>query len=85
MPSRFKNLEQIPTGKKGEGSHDMYRVIMGRKGWLRGMHHRVKHLQAYIDEYTYRYNRANMGDAIFYNLLNRRIKADPCPHKALIV
>lgn len=84
LTAKFKNLEQIPSGKKGEGFHDMHRVIMGLKGWLRGMHHRVKHLQAYIDEYTYRYNRANMGDAIFYNLLDRMVKAGPCPYKAFI-
>lgn len=29
----------------------------GFKGWLRGMHHHANHLQAYINEYTYRFNR----------------------------
>jgi hypothetical protein len=54
---------------------------MGFKGWLRGMHHRVENLQAYIDEYCYRFNRSNMKDGIFDNLLRRMVKADPLPYK----
>jgi len=77
----FANLRQVPSGKKGDNFPDLHRVIMGFKGWLRGMHHRVENLQAYIDEYCYRFNRSNMKDGIFDNLLRRMVKADPLPYK----
>lgn len=77
----FANLRQVPSGKKGDNFPDLHRVIMGFKGWLRGMHHRVENLQAYIDEYCYRFNRSNMKGGIFDNLLRRMINADPLPYK----
>lgn len=48
----FKNLVQVDSGKKGGNFPDLHRCIMGFKGWLRGMHHQVENLQAYIDEYV---------------------------------
>ena len=81
----FANLNQVPSGKKGKSFPDLHRVIMGFKGWLRRMHHRVKYLQAYIDEYTYRYNRHKMKGNIFDNLLERMMKAEPCPYKLIII
>jgi len=51
----FPNLVQIKSGKKGKNFPELHRSIMGFKGWLRGMHHKVNHLQAYIDEYCYRF------------------------------
>lgn len=80
----FPNLSQIPSGKKGENFPDLHRVIMGFKGWLRGIHHHAHHLQAYINEYTYRFNRNFMKVTIFDNLLNRMIDAKPCPYKMII-
>ena len=80
----FKNLLQVDSGKKGGNFPDLHRCIMGFKGWLRGMHHQVENLQAYIDEYCYRFNRSNMKEGIFDNLLNRMVKADPFPYKPLI-
>jgi len=80
----FINLIQIPSGKKGENFSELHRVIMGFKGWLRGMHHHANHLQAYINEYTYRFNRNFMKANIFDNLLNRMMNAKPCPYKMII-
>lgn len=80
----FSNLFQIPSGKKGENFPDLHRVIMGFKGWLRGMHHHADHLQAYINEYTYRFNRNFMKSNIFDNLLNKMMNAKPCPYKMII-
>lgn len=77
----FVNLYQVPSGKKGENFPDLHRVIMGFKGWLRGMHHHVENLQGYVDEYCYRFNRNTMKDRIFDNLLRRMVKADPLPYK----
>lgn len=80
----FKNLLQVDSGKKGGNFPDLHRCIMGFKGWLRGMHHQVENLQSYIDEYCYRFNRSNMKEGIFDNLLNRMVKADPFPYKPII-
>ena len=73
----FQNLEQINSGKKGNNFPELHRTIMGFKGWLRGMHHQVENLQAYIDEYCYRFNRSFMKDGIFDNLLLRMVKSPP--------
>ncbi len=81
----FKGLRQVPSGRKGENFPDLHRAIMGFKGWLRGMHHHVEHLQAYIDEYTYRFNRSFMTKGLFDNLLNRMINTHPHPYKMIIV
>lgn len=80
----FQNLIHIPSGKKGGNFTDLHRTIMGFKGWLRGMHHRVEHLQSYIDEYCYRFNRSNMKEAIFENLLLRMINTKPMTYKQII-
>lgn len=80
----FKGLTQVLSGKKGKNFPDLHRVIMGFKGWLRGVHHQTKHLQAYIDEYTYRFNRSNMKGNIFENLMNRMVAGQPCTYKMII-
>jgi hypothetical protein len=84
LKEQFKNLTQTQSGKKGENFPELHRVIMGFKGWLRGMHHHANHLQAYIDEYTYRFNRSFMTTGIFDNLLERMISNPPKTYKMII-
>lgn len=84
LKSEFPNLTQSPTGTKGGGFPDMHRIIMGFKGWLRGMHHHVNHLQAYIDEYTFRFNRNYMGKGMFENLISKMIQGSPVTYKMII-
>ncbi len=84
LKEEFVNLRQSPSGKKGENFPDLHRAIMGFKGWLRGIHHHATHLQAYINEYTYRFNRSNMKENIFENLITRMVKATPCSYKMII-
>lgn len=84
LTKEYKNLKQEPSGKKGNNFPELHRVIMGFKGWLRGMHHHASHLQAYIDEYTYRFNRSFMKENIFDNLLNRMMTSKPCTYKMII-
>lgn len=80
----FTNLIQMPSGKKGENFPDMHRAIMGFKGWLRGIHHHTEHLQAYINEYTYRFNRSYMKTDIFENLMHKMVAGKPCTYKMII-
>lgn len=84
LKKEFDNLYQVPSGKKGENFPDLHRVIMGFKGWLRGVHHHATHLQAYIDEYTYRFNRNKMKLFHFENLIDRMVNAKPCTYKMII-
>lgn len=80
----FPNLIQVESGKKGANFPDLHRAIMGFKGWLRGIHHKVDHLQSYIDEYCYRLNRSHMQKEIFENLMKRMVGAQPLPYKLII-
>jgi transposase-like protein len=77
LQSEFKNLTQISSGEKGENFPEIHHSIMLFKAWLRGIHLRVNDLQAYIDEYTYRFNRHFMNAHIFDNLILRMIRAKP--------
>jgi transposase-like protein len=77
LKSEFENLVQVDSGKKGGNFPEMHRAIMLFKSWLRGMHHNVTDLQAYIDEYTYRFNRHLMKASIFENLILRMIRSKP--------
>ena len=79
----FPKLSRIASSKKGENFPLMHRFIMGFKSWLRGTHHHVSKLQAYVDEYTYRINRHLMKKDIFNNLFVRMINHSPCPYKLL--
>jgi hypothetical protein len=73
----FENLTQLDSGEKGGNFPEIHRAIMLFKSWLRGTHHRVYDLQAYINEYTYRFNKHLMKASIFDNLILRMINAKP--------
>ena len=77
LKSDFENLIQISSGEKGGNFPEIHRAIMLFKAWLRGIHHRVTDLQAYIDEYTYRFNRHFTNSSIFDNLIICMINAKP--------
>ncbi len=81
LKKEYVNLKQIKSNK-GNNFNTMHRFIMNFKSWLRGIHHSVKELQAYIDEYTYRFNRHFMNENIFQNLLVRVIKHEPRTYKS---
>ena len=84
LKQSFHNLIQEKSEDKGKNFKQMHRVIMGFKGWLRGIHHHANHLQSYIDEYTYRFNRSFMKEGIFENLMRRMVSAKPLTHKMII-
>jgi hypothetical protein len=80
----FSNLRREKSEKKGKNFPQLHRSIMMFKAWLRGTHHSVRHLQSYINEYTYRFNRHKMKEGIFQNLINRMLSKPPCPYKLII-
>jgi hypothetical protein len=78
----FPKLTQIKSGK-GKNFPLIHRQIMMFKAWLRGIHHHCKHLQNYLDEFCYRFNRLRHIDTIFNNLMVRMVKANPVSLKQL--
>ena len=83
LKKTFKNLVQEKSEKKGKNFPLLHRSIMGFKGWMRGIHHKTIYLQAYIDEYCYRFNTNLMKEGIFENLLNRKVIEKPFTHKIM--
>jgi len=83
LKKNFKNLVQIYSGDKGDNFPELHRIIMNLKSWLRGVHHHVRDLQDYLDEYCYRFNRSFMKEIIFKNLVKRMTLAEPCYIKNL--
>ncbi|GBD96710.1 MAG TPA: IS1595 family transposase [Nitrospirae bacterium] len=59
----------------------IHRAFGNLKTWLNGTHHGVdpKHLQSYLDEYTFRYNRRQTPMAAFQSLLSISLKRGPLP------
>jgi hypothetical protein len=56
------------------------------KMWLRGTFHGVsrKHLQRYLDEFVYRFDRRWREGELFGFVLNRAAHADPFPYQRLL-
>jgi transposase-like protein len=77
LNKEFTKMTQLSSGEKGGNFPEIHRAIILFKSWLRGIYHRVTDLQAYIDEYTYRFNRGFMNASIFDNLMLRMVKAIP--------
>ena len=63
----------------GKNFPEMHMHIMNIKGWLRGVHHHCskKHIQAYLDEYHFRFNRRQNREKIFTSLIQRMVLAIP--------
>lgn len=68
---------------KGEEFPLIHRQVMMFKAWLRGIHHQCKHLQAYLDEFNYRFNRLKHMDTIFHNLIDRMMNHPPTIYQKL--
>jgi hypothetical protein len=67
-------LKQVAS-QDGKNFKELHIHIMNIKGWLRGMQHHCskKHMQNYLDEYHFRYNRrSNMG-TIFDVLMRKMV------------
>ncbi len=80
----FPNIVREKSEKKGKNFAGLHRCVMMSKAWPRGVHHSVEHLQAYIDEHTYRFNRHKMKEGIFENLVARMVQKPPCTYKMII-
>jgi len=77
LKENYPNLEQIDSNN-GLNFREMHIHIMNFKGWLRGIHHHCsqKHMQGYLDEYHFRFNRRNHMETIFHKLAERMVNLD---------
>jgi hypothetical protein len=77
LKQEFPKLEQVASDN-GQNFKDIHIHIMNLKGWLRGIHHHCskEHMQGYLDEYHYRYNRRNNMGSIF-DLLLKKMAVNP--------
>jgi transposase-like protein len=63
----------------------VHRVISNLKSWLQGTHRGVsgEHLQVYLDEYTFRFNRRRTPMAAFQTLLGLQSQQQPSTYKEI--
>lgn len=76
LKKEYKELKQEQSNPK-QNFRLFHRQVMMIKGWLRGIHHSVKNLQPYLDEFCYRFNRGNAVERIFHNITGRMIYHHP--------
>lgn len=67
----------------------VHRISSLLKRWLLGTHHGAvsgKHLDYYLDEYTFRFNRrtSRSRGMLFYRLMEQAVATAPVPYKVLI-
>ena len=64
----------------------IHQIFSNLKGWARGVYHglRRKHLQAYLDEFVFRFNRRKSRHAAFRSLLALALNAKPITDNMLI-
>ena len=73
------------TSQMGKALEELHKQIMQFKNWLRGTHHKCspKHLHAYIDEYVYRFNKRNIREWIFNDVICKLMHQTPHPYPVL--
>ena len=78
LKKEYPKLEQ-KASSQGRNFKDIHLHIMNIKGWLRGIHHHCsrEHIQGYLDEYHYRYNRRNHMGSTFDLILKRMVENAP--------
>ena len=67
----------------------VHRVVSLLKRWLVGTHQGAvshEHLDYYLDEFTFRFNRASRGAGgkLFYRLAQQAVAVDPVPYKCMV-
>lgn len=82
----YPNLKQIKS-EKGRNFPMIHQQIRNFKNWLRGVHSycNKEHLEEYIGEYFFRFNRRNHRQSILNKALERMILHKPMTRKALMI
>ena len=83
-----------PIATSGRQAHELlpgvHRVAALTKRWLLGTHQggvKPGHLQAYLDEFTFRFNRrrSRARGMLFYRLLEQAVHSDPRTYRSFVV
>jgi hypothetical protein len=71
---------------KGNSMPEIHRLIFNLKNWIRGTHHKVsgQHLQSYLDEYFYKFNKRNQMKSVPLSILRAMVKHSWWPYKMAI-
>ena len=64
----------------------MHRVFANAKRWAMGVYHglRPEHLQTYLDEFVFRFNRRRSPHAAFDRLLGLSLALEPATYQMLV-
>src|SRR5918993_1271838 len=64
----------------------VHRVFANAKRWAMGVYHglRTEHLQAYLDEFVFRFNRRRTPAAAFERLLGLAVTLEPATYQMLV-
>lgn len=85
MGYRHRPRAQRDPHRAAKLSPRVHRVFGNLKTWLRGTHHGVgnQHLQVYLDEFTFRFNRRRTPMAAFQTLLGLATQHGPTTYHRL--
>jgi len=81
---------QSAARRRGEDPDEIlprvHRAISNLKSWLQGTHRGVsgEHLQVYLDEYTFRFNRRRTPMAAFQTLLGLQTQQRPTTYRQIV-
>jgi hypothetical protein len=89
MSYKHKIYKQAHAETDDEKLPHVHLIISLVKRWLLGTHQGAvseKHLQAYLDEYVFRFNRRNSRKRglLFYRLLENAMKTKPTTYGNII-
>ena len=85
--------EKTILSTSGDPAHvampGVHRIASLLKRWILGTHQGSvsnKHLDYYLDEYTFRFNRrtSNVRGLLFYRLLQQAVQTSPTPYRQLV-
>src|SRR3982750_4739056 len=88
--ARLKDVKHDPKVVGDAPAHLVlpwvHRVFANAKRWALGVYHglREEHLQAYLDEFVFRFNRRRTPQAAFARLLGLATAIGPHPYAALV-
>jgi len=91
--SGYRNLKEVKHDPKVIGETPahlvppwIHRIFANAKRWALGVYHglRAEHLQAYLDEFVFRFNRRRSPQAAFARLLGLATAIGPHPYAAIV-
>jgi transposase-like protein len=86
VSAAHNHWHDVAESNNGENFKLLHWHIFNLKNWLRGIHHHVSgsHLQSYLHEFNYRFNRRNHGNKIVFGLLSVMCSMPEMQYSSLI-